>query len=105
MLFRSQGFMGPVEVKVSFDEEGRIAQVQIGGEGFKETPGYGAQALEEQFAQRFIGKLPPLAIRQANQPDGEQVVDNLVNPDTSTGATATMQAVIDAINEAFENRP
>ena len=100
-----QGFMGPVEVKVSFDEEGRIAQVQIGGEGFKETPGYGAQALEEQFAQRFIGKLPPLAIRQANQPDGEQVVDNLVNPDTSTGATATMQAVIDAINEAFENRP
>jgi len=99
------GFAGPVTVRVSFDEEGRITSLEVDGEGFMETPGYGQLALEPAFAERFSGKLPPLSIRQDGQEDSEHLVANLVNPDAATSATATMQAIIDAINEAFENRP
>ena len=100
-----QGFMGPVEVKVTFSEDGTVKDVKIGGEGFAETPGYGAAAMEEAFAARFAGKRPPLKIREANEAPGEHLVDNILNPDTVTSATATMQAILDAINEAYASRP
>ena len=100
-----QGFMGPVEVRVTFGEDGTVNDVKIGGEGFAETPGYGAAAMEEAFSARFAGKRPPLKIREANEAPGEHLVDNILNPDTVTSATATMQAILDAINEAYASRP
>ena len=100
-----QGFMGPVIVTVSFNEDGSIENVSINSESFLETPGYGTAVLTEEFAARFSGKTPPLSIRQNNEEIASNLVDNLFSIDTSTSATITMQAVIDAINEAFETRP
>lgn len=100
-----QGFMGPVTVTLRFDADGKIEDISIGGEGFAETPGYGALALEEAFAKSLIGKLPPLRIRQADEPAGEDLVNRITNPDTTSSATTTTQAIIDAINEAFNNQP
>ena len=100
-----QGFMGPVTVEAIFQEDGRIKEVKIIGEGFVETPGYGALALEEGFSERFLDKLPPLAIQKPGETPSEHLVENLVNPDTQSSATVTLQAIIDAINEAFESKP
>lgn len=100
-----QGFMGPVIVTVSFNEDGSVESVSINSESFQETPGYGTAVLTEEFAARFTGKTPPLFIRQNNEEIATNLVDNLSSIDTSTSATITMQAVIDAINEAFETRP
>ena len=100
-----QGFMGPVIVTVSFNKDGRIEKVSINSETFMETPGYGAAVLTEEFAARFTGKTPPIFIRQNNEEIKSNLVENLHSVDTFTSATITMQAVIDAINEAFESRP
>ncbi len=100
-----QGFMGPIEVRVSFKQDGTIKEVKIGGEGYAESPGYGDAALDEAFAGRFTGKRPPLQILGPGGTPGENLVDNLRNPDTATSATATMQAILDAINEAFASQP
>lgn len=95
-----QGFMGEVKVSVAFNEDGTIKEVKVLEDGFAETDGYGAMALEEGFAERFVGKLPPLTIKKADEAEAQNLVDNLVNPDTQSGATVTMQAIVDAINEA-----
>ncbi len=95
-----KGFMGEITVSVSFNEDGSIKELKVSPEGFAETAGYGALALEDGFAQRFIGKIPPLSIQKAEESDNNNLVDNLVNPDTNTSATITMQAIVDAVNEA-----
>jgi len=99
------GFMGPITVEVTFAQDGSIAGLEILKDGFVETRGYGAEALQENFAEQFIGKLPPLAIRGAEEAMDDSKVENLRNADTATSATVTMQAVLDAINEAFANKP
>lgn len=104
-IYSQQGFMGLVSLRVNFDEDGSILTLEIVKDGFAETPGYGALALEEGFTDQFIGKLPPLAIRKAEEENAPNLVDNLVNLDTNSSATFTMQAIIDAINEAFANMP
>lgn len=100
-----EGFMGPVAVTVVFNQDGSIASVSIGDDSFAETPGYGAKALEEAFTNQFIGKLPPLAIRVTGEAESQHTVENLVSIDTATSATKTMQAILDAINEAFSIKP
>ena len=100
-----QGFMGPITVKVSFTQNGAIAKIDIVQDGFMETAGYGAKALEDAFRQQFEGKQPPLIIRGSEDKAASNNVDNLRDVDTATSATVTMQAIIDAINEAFENKP
>ena len=99
------GFMGPIQVTVAFAEDGSIAQFAIEKDGFVETRGYGAQALQEGFAELLIGKRPPLAIRADDEAVDDNKVENLRNVDTATSATITMQAIIDAVNEAYANKP
>ncbi len=88
------GYAGPVSVTLGFSRDGSISFIAIGDGGFSETPGLGAKALEREFQQQFIGKLPPLRIKAA---DEAQAPDNF---DAIAGATITSQAVRDAINEA-----
>lgn len=81
-----QGFKGPVAVAVAFDEKGAITFLKIGDDRFAETPSLGDKVLEEEFAQQFIGKVPPIDIKDI---------------DAVAGATMSTQAVIDGINEAY----
>ena len=90
------GYDSPVAVTVTFDKDGAIVALQIGDEQFAETPGLGARAMEPDFADQFIGKIAPLSIRKADDAAGPSTIDAL------TGATVTSQAVVDAINDAFE---
>ena len=99
-----QGFLGPIAVKVSFNEDNTIAGIVIGGETFMESAGYGAFALEKAYADQFVGKQPPLSIREANEQPALDKVEKIINIDGMTSATVTTQAIIDAINEAFASR-
>ena len=85
----SKGYGGPVEVKASFDNDGKILSMAIGGENFKETQGVGTKALEPAFAEQFIGKQAPVALSDI---------------DAITGATVTTEAVINAVNKAWNKR-
>ncbi len=82
-----RGYDGPVYVEITVDDTGAISAIKIGNDNFNETPGLGAKALEPEFAAQFIGKVPPLA---------------LTDIDAITGATVTSEAVINAINAAYE---
>ena len=84
----AQGFAGPVEVQVSFAQDGSILWLKVGGEGFAETPGLGAKALDAEFTEQFVGKTPPL------KPED---IDGI------SGATVTTEAVLQALNEAGES--
>jgi Na+-translocating ferredoxin:NAD+ oxidoreductase RnfG subunit len=91
-----QGFESPVTVKVAFNADGSIKELTVGDEQFKETVGLGAKARDDEFTSQFAGKVPPLALRKADEEATASTIDAL------TGATVTSQAVVDAINEAFE---
>ena len=80
-----QGFAGPVAVKLTLDENGAIATLEIGDDNFAETAGFGARALEPACAEAFIGKVPPLEAGDV---------------DVLSGATFTRNALIKAINKA-----
>ncbi|HHT14872.1 MAG TPA: FMN-binding protein [Clostridiales bacterium] len=82
-----QGFAGPVVVEVTFDDNKIITDIKIGDDSFAETPGIGDKVLAPEFAQMLIGKSAPLAIKDI---------------DAISKATITSQAVVDAINAAFE---
>ena len=101
IVVTKQGFMGPVTVRVSFTSDGKIAKVVIDSQGFMETPGYGALALEEAYLSQFVDKQPPLSLYPE---EGSELVENIGHIDTATSATSTAQAIVDAINEAFESR-
>lgn len=81
------GYAGPVLVRLGVDGEGNISSVNVGAARFMETEELGGQARGESFTAQFIGKKPPLKL------------DDI---DAITGATITSQAVVDAINEAYE---
>jgi len=83
----SKGFAGPVWVDVAFDAEGKITYLSVGNEKFAETDGFGSRAKEESFMIQFIGKAAPL---------------NNSDVDLLTGATITSEAVVKAINKAYE---
>ena len=80
------GYGGPVLVRLTLDEQGKISALDIGGARFAETQGIGSRVLEKNFAQSFVGLTPPLTL-------GEQV-------DGISGATVSSQAVVGAVNEA-----
>ena len=80
------GYGGPVLVRLSLDEKGKIAALDIGGARFAETQGIGSRVREESYIQGFIGLTPPLTLG--------------VHADGVAGATISSQAVIGAINEA-----
>ena len=85
----SKGYGGPVEVKATFDDSGRILTMEIGGSRFAESDGFGSLALEPAFAQQFVGKTAPVSISDI---------------DALTGATVTTDAVISALNKAWNKR-
>ena len=84
----AQGFGGPVEVAVTLNEDGTVAAMTVGGEGFAETAGLGAKAQEAEFTDQFVGKTGPFAY-------GENGVEAI------TGATVTSTAVLEALNSLF----
>ena len=85
----AQGFGGPVEVCVSLNEDGSVAAITVGGEGFNETAGLGARAQEKEFTDQFVGKSGPFAY-------GENGVDAIA------GATVTSNAVLEALNSLLQ---
>lgn len=80
------GYGGPVLVRLTLDDQGKIAALDIGGARFAETEGVGSRVKDDGFAQTFIGLTPPVAL-------GEDV-------DAISGATISSQAVVDAVNDA-----
>ena len=80
------GYGGPVLVRLTLDDQGKIAAIDVGGARFAETQGVGSRVKEEAFTKQFIGLTPPLTLN-------EQV-------DAVSGATVSSQAVVDAVNEA-----
>jgi Na+-translocating ferredoxin:NAD+ oxidoreductase RnfG subunit len=82
-----RGYNGPVYVEITVDDSGAIATLTIGNDRFAETEGLGTKVLDEAFIAQFIGKVPPLA---------------LADIDAVTGATITSEAVIAAINTAYQ---
>ncbi|NLL55131.1 MAG: FMN-binding protein, partial [Clostridiales bacterium] len=84
----SQGFGGPVEVTITLNADGAIASLEVGGEGFAETPGLGTNVQEPAFTDQFVGKKGPFAF-------GEGV-------DAVAGATVSSNAALDALNSLFQ---
>ncbi|MBQ9943336.1 MAG: FMN-binding protein [Clostridia bacterium] len=82
----SKGYGGPVQVTASFDAEGKITSLSIGGDKFAESEGIGDKALNPAFAQQFIGKQAPVTIGDI---------------DAISGATVTSEAVVSAVNKAY----
>lgn len=80
------GYGGPVLVRLSLDDQGKIAHLDIGGARFAETEGVGSRVRDESFIQSFIGLTPPLALNKE--------IDGI------SGATVSSQAVVDAVNDA-----
>lgn len=83
----SKGYKGPVWVDVAFDTAGNILSLSVGNEKFQETQGVGTQVLEKSFTDQFIGKKAPLA------PEDVDII---------TGATVSSNAVINAVNKAYD---
>ena len=79
------GYAGPVLVRLSLDEDDRIASLTIGGERMQETPGLGARVAEPAFAGQFVGMKPPV-----QEADVELIA----------GATISSRAAIEAVNTA-----
>ena len=87
------GFAGvnnPVYVEVTVNNSGVITALKIGDERFAESDNYGAAALDPEFASQFVGKSMPIAMEDI---------------DAIAGSTFTTQAVLNAINSAYENSP
>ncbi len=85
-----EGYGGDVNVEVVFSEDGEIKSLKIDEDDFSETDGIGSRVLDdEKFLPSFIGKKAPVKIE-----DVEAV----------SGASITSQAVLDAVNNAFNNR-
>jgi Na+-translocating ferredoxin:NAD+ oxidoreductase subunit G len=82
------GYGGPVEVTVGIDGNGAITGLNVGGSKFAETAGLGAKAKEPAFTDQFIGKQPPLTLKQ--------------DVDAISGATITSAAVTNAVNTAAQ---
>ena len=80
------GYGGPVLVRLTLDDQGRIAAMEVGGARFAETEGVGSRVKDESFIQQFIGLTPPLTLN--------------TDVDAVSGATISSQAVVDAVNEA-----
>ena len=87
VVVQAFGFAGPIEVSVGFDADSAIAQLDVGGDAFAETAGFGELAKEKPWRDQFIGKSGTLSYG-----------DGL---DAISGATITSTAVLDAVNEAI----
>ena len=82
----AKGFAGDVKVYVTFTEDGKVDFLAVDPEGFLETEGFGARALNAEELAGFTGAQAPLAIADV---------------DALTGATFTKTAIVNAVNEAY----
>ena len=80
------GFQSDVYVEAAFEDD-KVTWLSIGDKRFEETPGLGEKALEPEFQAQFIGKALPLAVSDI---------------DAITGATFTTNAVVEALNKAYD---
>lgn len=80
------GYGGPVLVRLTLDDQGKIAALDVGGARFAETEGVGSRVRDEAFTQGFIGLTPPLALNE--------------DIDAISGATVSSRAVVEAVNDA-----
>ncbi len=71
------------------DNDGVITGISVGGSSFSETAGLGARSKEAWFAEQYIGKESPIALKK----DGGEI-------DAITSATITSRAVTKAVNSA-----
>ena len=83
----SQGFFGPVTVRLTFGEDLTIRSMEIDAD--EETPGLGQRVTEEEFTGQFIGKRGPFTY-------GEDGIDAIA------GATQTCDAVLEAVNSFYD---
>ena len=81
-----QGYAGPVAVTFALDAQGTVTAVKVGDNEFVETAGFGARALNEEFAAQFPGI-------QAVEGGAFEAL---------SGATFTSKAVLGNTNEAMQ---
>ena len=88
----SRGYDGLVHVLVGFDMDGDILGVRI--ISHTETPGLGTVIVSEAFISQFYGLRGPVeSVRNPQRP--HQI-------DAVTGATLSVNAVVRAVNDAWE---
>lgn len=87
-----EGYGGSIELLVGVLPEGEIAGIQI--LSHQETPGLGANMMNEDFKEQFHSKHAPLAVNKIN-PGEEEIM-------AITGATITSRAVTDGVNLVAE---
>ncbi len=85
----TKGYGGEIEITVGVDNDGVITGISVGGSSFSETAGLGARSKEAWFAEQYIGKESPIALKK----DGGEI-------DAITSATITSRAVTKAVNSA-----
>ncbi len=81
----AKGFASDINVELTMDDAGAIAQLSIDASG--ETAGLGQNTMEDAFTSQFVGKSGPFTL-------GDGI-------DAVSGATISSQAAVDAINEAI----
>ena len=84
-----QGFAGPVAVFVTAKDDGTITALTVGDDDFKETDTFGGPARDQVFTSQFVGKTIPVKAEDI---------------DALSGATMTTNAVLAAINRAYEEK-
>lgn len=88
----AKGYGGTVSVMVGVDLEGNITGVEI--LSHSETPGLGANAVKQDYKDRFVGKNGTLTVdKTSNEGQNVQAI---------TAATITSKAVVAAVNSALE---
>lgn len=86
------GYGGAIKLLIGIDQEGIVKGISI--LEHSETPGFGANANNDDFKNQFIDKIAPLRVsKSASSEDEIQAI---------TGATITSEAIANAVNTAVE---
>ena len=89
---RSRGYDGLVHLLVGFDADGYILGIRV--ISHTETPGLGTVIAGEAFADQFYRLRAP--VESARNPQGPYQIDAVA------GATLSVNAVLRAVNDAWE---
>ena len=89
---RSRGYDGLVHLLVGFDTDGNILGVRV--ISHTETPGLGSVIAEARFTDQFVNLRAPVQAVMSRQ--GVHEIDAI------TGATLSINAVLNAVNDAWE---
>lgn len=87
-----EGYGGGIELLVGIEASGEVSGIQI--LSHQETPGLGANMLQDDFKGQFTGQSAPLEVSKTSKGEGEIMA--------ITGATITSQAVTEGVNLAAE---